>query len=285
VSIWFEIVLLILAVTAAVWSALPTRRRLDRAGEHFGRRYRLWILPSDTRRVDRALRREFHGYAVGTIAAGSAYLVGRLFAEPLTMFWLSLGLQSVVVAGLRARAAGTEFPTVINEPLVARSRSVGLRDYLPTPVLGLLAANPLLAAGAALFAAFSSLPDQEARSVVVLGVVISVAEATIVGAAWALCRQPEPASSLPNLYLHDAWRARTLSAMAGFLSVVIIVLWSRALASSGDAIYLVLLALCLGLVVGSPSADPLHFRRRLWPDLASDEVVVVGNAEPSARPT
>lgn len=59
--------------------------------------------------------------------------------------------------------------------------------------------------------------------------------------------------SLPNLYLHDAWRARSLGAMAGFLSVVLIVLWSRALPSSGDAIYLVFLALCLALAIGSPA--------------------------------
>lgn len=289
-QIWLE--LAVISAVVLLWAAfgLPRPAVVRAAGNRFARDYLLWIAPSDVDGLDRAHRTDYWLHGLAMAVGLLAYLGARLVASPYVVALVALSAAAALSALLRLVQAGRDFPHHPGAAAIARIRVVRLRDYLPVQTIVILACCPAIAAAGVvvgLVAIGRGMHNIErAWFVVVSGTAVCVLGVLMPVIAAAMTRRPQPASDSGHLYLQDAWRVERLREMLWSECMGVVTVFTQAhllLAETGDsslwALPLVLLPPAVMLIFAS---GRLHFRRRLWPDLAQGEKVVVGTTEPVA---
>lgn len=279
---WFEWLGVGAVLVLAGWELLSTPRAVASMGQSFAEQYHVWIAGPFAPAVDRAHRRVSResGAVLGLGAVTYVVLRGWWPAEPV--FWVLMYALGAVALLLRLRTAGTEFPVAEGALSLARGRAVGLRDYLPRRALISLALCPGVAicvAGLVLVLVQRGSVDTDLGwTVLCFAITLGLLGLLVPVVAVVLCRRPEPAGDASHLYLQDAWRVDHLHWMLSMETVGAFVLLNRTLdlfsASAVRPALVPLLIVALGWVWYAQSGR-LHFRSRLWPDLAPDERIAV----------
>lgn len=257
-------------VIAAIVIALPTRAGLAKAGHRFAREYDLWIAPELMIAVDRAHRRDRWVLATAVLAAVLLFVL----LPPATFrpFIVVAAVLPVFAVG-RLLLGGRDFPVRAGRATVARSRAVGVTDYLRPTVPLAFALWVAVGGVAAVLGALWSEP-----AVLAGGVLLVVATLVVAAYVVALCRRPEPASGAEHLYLQDAWRVSRLDltlSQLGFAAVYL------GLVAAGDAPS-GRVAVWVGVAGVATAAYALgvggrgRFRERLWPELPPGRLLAVG---------
>ncbi|MFT4009808.1 MAG: hypothetical protein QM655_07165 [Nocardioidaceae bacterium] len=184
-------------------------------------------------------------------------------------------------------------PPPDGRPLIARSRAVSPTDYLPRsrqialwcllvlPLgVGILVVHALQAGEIGSAGGIALLASEAAATLSVLLVAL---------VPYALCRRPEAAVDACHLYAQDAWRSDALVECQeqAFFAVLQVALASQALSDSLAVVSAPSLVLFgIAVLLGSRKRAKLWFRKRLWPMLPPDHVLMPGeelhDLEPAA---
>lgn len=286
--LWVEIAAIAVLVAVFVALGAPYPAVVRAAGNRFARDYLLWITPSEVDAVNRAHRTDYLLHGLATLAALVVYVVARLIASPYTVALVAVSAGAALSSVLRLRQAGRDFAPAPTSPTVARTRAVLLRDYLPPQTLVVLGCCPIIVLGAlgiGVDAVRRNVDNVErAWFVVASGSAVFVLGALIPILAVAMTRRPQPATDSGHLYLQDAWRVERLREMLWGECVGVTMVCTQAhhlLPVTGDISFwlLPLLLVPPGVMIAFGTGR-LHFRRRLWPELARGQKVVVGSIEP-----
>lgn len=284
---WVEVLLVGAVAVIALAGNVPRPNLLRSIGNAFARDYLLWIAPGDAGAVDDAHRAVVRENSLSIVMGLGFYGAARLLAPAQVVMWAALCATAATMSVLRVRRAGRDFVPAPGAPAVARVRAVGLRDYLATQHLMIMASCPVLAAGLALGGAWAVRAKvgniDTAWFVTVTGASLAVQGLVLAVLAVLMARRPVPAADEPHLYLQDAWRAERLREMLRFEALGVAVLFVQAhnlIPVTSVLSHWVVLTVFLpvGILVAF-EVGRLHFRRRLWPDLAKGEKVVIGRTE------
>jgi hypothetical protein len=271
----------------SVWLWLPRPRRDRARGEAFAVRNLAYVPPDLVPCVVRAMRKGDRLMALVLFSAGVAFCWLAAGDAPglRLMSWLPI---LVGFAGLlRCDMLGRDLQLPAGTPLVARARRVTARDYVASRVR--LACGVVVCACVALGLVtlaswrWGGVPASAAFAAAAAAVVTVVLAALAQVSAAVMCARPQVAVDACHLYVHDAWRAE---AMAGSLSAVGFVtsLASGTVWQAGDLPYgltvawaVLQLAALMALLSLAMRSSRLWFRRRLWPTLDPERVLIPGD--------
>lgn len=263
-----------------VWLALPTRRRVQRAGERWAREWSAYVPPDLVPAFDRRTRLDARVFALLVVVL-LIVLMSPLadetdmsrFVAVVTFFFLPM------LVWRASRGIGALPP--VGRTRVARARSTALADYVPPWAFGLLVASAAAPAGVLLI-----VPHR--HGALVFAVTLQAMNCVVAAAALVrVARASLPAADQTELYLRDADRA---SAM---ISVLKVPAWTAFVvtqqisfdATSYNDWSVAILLLAFAILVASQAlehATKRRFRSRLWPErLGEGASVPAGQAASS----
>lgn len=289
-----DVILLLALVRAVLWLAFPRPGQLRRAGSRLAVANQAYVDSEFVAEFDRAevLDRRLRAAVLVPMAVGVWVVYELPGLSGLAVGIIGCGY--VAIAILPLVRAGKEFTPRPGRPTLARLREVRFTDYVHplalltcvvTAIAGLAAAVGALQVGA--FKDGST--HHEQVSLAVSGGIVGVLALVTPLYFMVLCRRPEPAVDAAHLYFQDAWRASHMREALALVAVAAILLTTRVAALDlsgwlGGGLWMALMLVVLGCFAASDHWGRLRFRRRLWPTLAPDQVLLPGEPVPAGGP-
>lgn len=267
----------------------PSPASLRENGEEFAAENLAYVDSEFVHRFDHAsiTMRRVHGILVAVLLVPAWFSLKSEQDAGLSLLlvWVTCLISALALFSLWF--AGREFPAPEGRRVLARSRHVGVTDFVP-PIAVACCVAYVLAECTVGVVALRSIgqdgPFADRGQHVVIAVaafVVAAMTALLPLYLWAMCRRPESAVDSAHLYLQDAWRADRLQRVTSASGVVAVsvVMQTPYLDSvdswQGDVHLVVVLAL-LGSAFLLERRSKLWFCKRLWPELAPGQVLLPG---------